>query len=110
MSTARLCDCCSGFKGGLGLPPIEPTHCYGEGDTPGQEGLIGSGNYCPCECRSWPHQPAALWDVAAKAHPDNAEARRDHYLALMREHGHIVKREAGDDRPLFPCGYEPRRD
>jgi hypothetical protein len=95
MSTAYKCDGCAGGPQGeladrLGLSGGEVRHCYGTADTPGTRGLIGSGNYCPCECRSWPHQPSDLWNVAAKANPDDAEARRDAYRALMIEHGHLI--------------------
>ena len=112
MSTAFLCDGCAGGPQGdladrLGLSGGTVHHCYGEGDTPGTKGLIGSGNYCPCPCRSWPHQPAALYDVAAKEHPDDPEALRDRYHALMVEHGHIVKRQPGQSVNL-PCGWPHR--
>lgn len=52
--------------------------------------------------------PAALWARADREHPDDPDARRSRYLDLMRGAGHIVKREPGDDSPLFPCGYDPR--
>jgi hypothetical protein len=32
----------------------------------------------------------------------------ERYLELMREHGHLVPRQPGDDSPLFACGYDPR--
>jgi hypothetical protein len=57
MSTAFLCFKCARPTGNLarslGLEGKEPEHCYGTGDEPGTPGLIGSGNYCPCECRHW---------------------------------------------------------
>lgn len=106
MSTAFRCDRCADFLGGLGLPPLPPTHCYGEGDTPGIRGVIGSGNYCPCECRTWPHQPNELWNLAAKENPDAGShaARIARYQELMIEHGHIVKRQPGQSVSL-PCGW-----
>lgn len=54
--------------------------------------------------------PARLWWAAEQAHPNDYEARTLLYLDLMRQAGHIIPREEGDDRPLFPCGYEPRVD
>lgn len=50
--------------------------------------------------------PAVLWYQAEAEHPDDPVARRERYLDLMREHGHVIKREPGDDSPLFSCGYE----
>ena len=44
-----------------------------------------------------------LWCQARDEHPDDQTARRRRYLALLREHGHIVKREPGDTGPLLPC-------
>ncbi len=107
MSTAFLCDLCSGFRGGLGIPPVGATHCFGGGDRPGTPGVIGSGNYCPCKCRSWPHTPMQLFGLAASEHPDDDTARRDRYRALMVEHGHLVKREPGQSVNL-PCGWPHR--
>lgn len=54
--------------------------------------------------------PAVLWHQANEEHPDDEVTRRERYLDLMREHGHIVQRESDDDRPLFSCGYQPTTD
>lgn len=53
--------------------------------------------------------PGELWNQAHDEYPDDAPARGERYVALMREHGHIVDREPGDTSPLFACGYDPRR-
>lgn len=54
-----------------------------------------------------PSAPSAfeLWNLAAEDHPNDPAARQARYLDLMRQHGHVVTREPGDDRPLFSCGY-----
>lgn len=104
MSTAMLCSKCAPAdlrRLGIDAPAPVPTHCYGEGDTPGTKGLIGSGNYCPCECRRWPHQPSQLYALAAKDHPDDREAMLARYRELMIEHGHLIP---GTPRNL-PCGW-----
>lgn len=95
MSVTGPCWKCQQINDLFGSGPVEPTHCYGKGDQPGTPGLIGSGFYCSCECRSWPHQPIELYAVAATEHPDDPEAMRDRYLALMVEHGHIIKKQTG---------------
>jgi hypothetical protein len=53
--------------------------------------------------------PIRLWDQANEEYPDDKTARTKRYLELMREEGHIIKKQPGDNRPLFPCGYEPRK-
>ena len=109
MTVSGLCFACTRVPNlfDRDAPPSQPVHCYGGGDEPGTPGLIGSGFHCSCECRSWPHQPAALYDVAAKEHPGDVEAIRDRYRELMIEHGHIVKREPGQSVNL-PCGWPHR--
>lgn len=52
--------------------------------------------------------PMVLWDQADREYPRDPIARRARYLELMRMVGHVVAREEGDDRPLFPCGYDPK--
>ena len=53
--------------------------------------------------------PHELYQQAKAEHPDGPESDvAARYLGLMREHGHIVDREPGDDSPLFACGYDPR--
>lgn len=42
--------------------------------------------------------PFELWQQAGG---DGEEYRR-----LLREHGHLIPREPGDDSPLLPCGWE----
>lgn len=49
--------------------------------------------------------PGALWQQAHAAHPDDPEARRARYRALLIEHGHLVP---GKPTPL-PCGWTPGR-
>jgi hypothetical protein len=34
------------------FPDVEPEHCFGNGDEPGIPGLIGSGFWCTCSCRT----------------------------------------------------------
>lgn len=48
--------------------------------------------------------PAVLYAQAEDEHPNDPEKRRQRYLELMREHGHIVKAKPGEDRNL-PCGW-----
>ena len=50
----------------------------------------------------------ACWEKARKEFPDDREKRAGRYVELLREQGHVVKREPGDRRPLFPCGYKPK--
>jgi hypothetical protein len=52
--------------------------------------------------------PHVLWRKASAEYPDDRTACRDRYIELMREHGHIVKAEPGQDRNL-PCGWPGRR-
>lgn len=52
--------------------------------------------------------PMQLWHQADAEFPDQDEARGRRYVELMREAGHIVPREPGDDSPLLPCGWDPR--
>jgi hypothetical protein len=104
MSTAMLCMKCAPAdlrNLGIDAPAPVPTHCYGEGDTPGTKGLIGSGNYCPCECRRWPHQPHALYRLAVEESDGDDEATSARYRELMIEHGHLIP---GTPRNL-PCGW-----
>jgi hypothetical protein len=44
--------------------------------------------------------PFELWQQA------NGDA--DEYRRLLREHGHLIDREPGDDSPLLPCGWTPK--
>jgi hypothetical protein len=51
--------------------------------------------------------PSELWVDAARQHPDDENAQRETYLALMREHGHIVPAvhpDTAESRDL-PCGW-----
>lgn len=48
--------------------------------------------------------PHALWEQAAREHPNDELARSKRYHDLMVEHGHIVKASPGEDRNL-PCGW-----
>lgn len=60
-----------------------------------------------CDKQEPSSSPAVLWYQAEQEHPDDLDTRRVRYLELMREHGHIIKREPGDNSPLFSCGYKP---
>jgi hypothetical protein len=46
--------------------------------------------------RRMPHD---LWAQADSEHPGDVEARRERYLALMREHEHLIPVD-----PDKPCG------
>lgn len=48
--------------------------------------------------------PSALWHQAGGG-TDSYD--HDKFMALMREHGHIVPKEPGDDGSL-PCGWPQR--
>lgn len=37
--------------------------------------------------------PHALWKQAEAAHPNDHEARRVHYTALMVQHGHVIEKK-----------------
>lgn len=60
--------------------------------------------------------PYALWQQAHDEHPDDPEARRRRYAELMREAGHIVRRDViepeetcqtlEDGTPLT-CDFKP---
>ena len=109
MSLYRTCGRCAPIDiSWLGLAaPKEPApvqHCYGEHDTPGIKGLIGSGVYCDCDCRRWPHKPNELYDLAASENPNDLPAIRDRYRELMVEHGHLIPAKPGENRNL-PCGW-----
>ena len=43
--------------------------------------------------------PYELWQQAG--------GDRDEYRRLLREHGHLIDREPGDDSQVFPCGWTP---
>lgn len=104
MSAGVYCDRCSENplrKLGIDMPDEPLQHCYGDGDQPGTPGLIGSGTFCPCECRTWPHQPHDLYTLAAKEHPGDLNAIRRRYRELMIKHGHLIP---GTPKPL-PCGW-----
>lgn len=45
----------------------ETRHCFGTGDTPSIDGLIGSGNRCSCDCRTNPPSEGAVFDHDALA-------------------------------------------
>lgn len=59
----------------------------------------------PCPAHPTAH---ALWCQADREHPHDPKGRRIRYRELMHKHGHIIDRQPGDDRPLFPCGYQPK--
>lgn len=50
----------------------------------------------------------ACWEKAQKEFPDDQDRRGRRYVELLREQGHIVEREPGDDSPLLPCGWGSR--
>lgn len=52
--------------------------------------------------------PFRLHKQAHAEHPDDPDAAGKRYVELMREAGHITRREPGDDAPLLPCGFDPR--
>lgn len=52
--------------------------------------------------------PAVLWYIADEEFPTDREKRRERYLELMREEGHIVKATPGQTRSL-PCGWPENR-
>lgn len=68
--------------------------------------LLGDGSPAMGSAHPLPHE---LWHQADMEHPRDAEARGRRYAELMREHGHLVEREEGDDSPLLECGWDPRR-
>lgn len=53
--------------------------------------------------------PSSLWQQAAREHPHDPDARRRRYVELLREHGHVVDRQPGDDGNL-PCGWPHRTE
>lgn len=91
VSVSVLCSLCNPARLGWLFPDSvhEPEqHCYGEEDTPGHPGVMGSGVVCPCECRRWPHQPKELWDLAAAEHPEDPVRRGVRFRELLVEHRH----------------------
>lgn len=50
--------------------------------------------------------PSTLWFQAVDEHPNDGGARRERYIELMREHGHIVDADDPDAGPKnLPCGW-----
>lgn len=53
--------------------------------------------------------PMTLYRRAEREHPTDTIARRGRYLALLREHGHLIHRLPDDPPgPGLPCGYNPK--
>ncbi len=52
----------------------------------------------------------ACWEKARREFPTDPDLRKGRYIELLREQGHVVKREPGDKRPLFPCGWQPEHN
>lgn len=59
---------------------------------------------CDCEGFTTRPLPHELWQQAHDEFPNDQAARRIRYIALMREHGHIVPTIDGKPRrKLFGC-------
>lgn len=52
--------------------------------------------------------PHALWAQADREYPNLPGRRRERYVELMREHGHIVSALDGDGDRNLPCGWPYR--